>query len=127
MYLPSFTPITIEAKLSSTRIISPASFATSVPLFMALTDAEFSGMTDEEIKDIIPRLRVIASCSPTTKLRLITLAQELGYSTAMTGDGTNDAPALTKSDVGFAMNSGTDVKKEPVKKTGYKKFIARSE
>lgn len=79
---------------------------------MALTDAEFSGMTDEEIKDIIPRLRVIARCSPTTKLRLITLAQELGYSTAMTGDGTNDAPALTKSDVGFAMNSGTDVAKE---------------
>ena len=79
---------------------------------IALTDSEFSEMTDKEIKDIIPRLRVIARCSPTTKLRLITLAQELGYSTAMTGDGTNDAPALTKSDVGFAMNSGTDVAKE---------------
>lgn len=79
---------------------------------VALTDAEFEKMTDEEVKDIIPRLRVIARCSPTTKLRLITLAQELGYSTAMTGDGTNDAPALKKADVGFAMNSGTDVAKE---------------
>ena len=69
-------------------------------------------MSDDEIKRAIPRLRVIARCSPTTKLRLVTLAQELGYSVAMTGDGTNDAPALTKSDVGFAMNSGTDVAKE---------------
>ena len=69
-------------------------------------------MSDDEIKRAIPRLRVIARCSPTTKLRLVTLAQELGYSVAMTGDGTNDAPALTKSDVGFSMNSGTDVAKE---------------
>lgn len=79
---------------------------------IALTDVEFAEMTDEEVKLAIPRLRVIARCSPTTKLRLITLAQELGYSCAMTGDGTNDAPALTKADVGFAMNSGTDVAKE---------------
>lgn len=79
---------------------------------LALTDAEFASMSDNEIKRAIPRLRVIARCSPTTKLRLVTLAQELGYSVAMTGDGTNDAPALTKSDVGFAMNSGTDVAKE---------------
>lgn len=79
---------------------------------LALTDAEFTKMTDEEVKNAIPRLRVIARCSPTTKLRLVTLAQELGYSVGMTGDGTNDAPALTKSDVGFAMNSGTDVAKE---------------
>lgn len=79
---------------------------------LALTDAEFASMSDDEIKRAIPRLRVIARCSPTTKLRLVTLAQELGYSVAMTGDGTNDAPALTKSDVGFAMNSGTDVAKE---------------
>ena len=79
---------------------------------LALTDAEFASMSDDEIKRAIPRLRVIARCSPTTKLRLVTLAQELGYSVAMTGDGTNDAPALTKSDVGFSMNSGTDVAKE---------------
>lgn len=52
---------------------------------LALTDAEFASMSDDEIKRAIPRLRVIARCSPTTKLRLVTLAQELGYSVAMTG------------------------------------------
>ena len=79
---------------------------------LALTDAEFSAMTDEEVKTILPRLRVIARCSPNTKLRLVTLAQEEGRSVGMTGDGTNDSPALKKADVGFAMNAGTDVAKE---------------
>lgn len=78
----------------------------------ALTDAEFSAMTDEKVKQILPSLRVIARCSPNTKLRLVTLAQEEGRSVAMSGDGTNDAPALKKADVGFAMNVGTDVAKE---------------
>lgn len=79
---------------------------------VALTDAEFVAMTDEEVKAIIPDLRVIARCSPNTKLRLVTLAQEMGRSVGMTGDGTNDSPALKKADVGFAMNNGTDVAKE---------------
>lgn len=52
---------------------------------LALTDSEFVAMTDEEVKAAIPRLRVIARCSPQTKLRLVTLAQELGYSVGMTG------------------------------------------
>lgn len=79
---------------------------------LALTDSEFVAMTDEEVKAAIPRLRVIARCSPQTKLRLVSLAQGLGYSVGMTGDGTNDSPALKKADVGFAMNAGTDVAKE---------------
>lgn len=52
---------------------------------LALTDNDFVAMTDEEVKAAIPRLRVIARCSPQTKLRLVTLAQELGYSVGMTG------------------------------------------
>lgn len=79
---------------------------------LALTDAEFSAMTDEQVKEILSQLRVIARCSPNTKLRLVTLAQEEGRSVGMTGDGTNDSPALKKADVGFAMNAGTDVAKE---------------
>lgn len=70
------------------------------------------GMSDDEVKSIIPKLRVISRCSPNTKLRLVTLAQELGKSVAMTGDGVNDSPALKKSDVGFGMQSGSDVAKE---------------
>ena len=79
---------------------------------VALTDDEFEKMSDEEVKDIIPSLRVISRCSPNTKLRLVTLAQEIGKSVAMTGDGVNDSPALKRADVGFGMQSGSDVAKE---------------
>lgn len=79
---------------------------------VALTNNEFEAMTDEEVKNIIPSLRVISRCSPSTKLRLVTLAQEIGKSVAMTGDGVNDSPALKRSDVGFGMQSGSDVAKE---------------
>lgn len=78
---------------------------------LALTDQEFTEMGDDKVKEILPKLKVIARCAPSTKLRLVTLAQEIGLSVAMTGDGTNDSPALAKADVGFAMNSGTDVAK----------------
>ena len=79
---------------------------------VALTNDEFEAMTDEEIKGIIPSLKVISRCSPNTKLRLVTLAQEIGRSVAMTGDGVNDSPALKRADVGFGMQSGSDVAKE---------------
>ena len=79
---------------------------------VALSNDEFESMSDEEIKGIIPELRVISRCSPNTKLRLVTLAQEIGKSVAMTGDGVNDSPALKRSDVGFGMQSGSDVAKE---------------
>ncbi len=78
----------------------------------ALTNDEFETMTDEEVKKVIPSLRVISRCSPNTKLRLVTLAQEIGKSVAMTGDGVNDSPALKRADVGFGMQSGSDVAKE---------------
>lgn len=79
---------------------------------IALTNDEFERMSDDEVKNILPQLRVISRCSPNTKLRLVTLAQEIGRSVAMTGDGVNDSPALKKADVGFGMQGGSDVAKE---------------
>ncbi len=79
---------------------------------LAIANDDFEAMSDDEVKSIIPKLRVISRCSPNTKLRLVTLAQELGKSVAMTGDGVNDSPALKKADVGFGMQSGSDVAKE---------------
>lgn len=79
---------------------------------LAVTNDEFEAMSDVRVKEIIPQLRVISRCSPNTKLRLVTLAQEIGMSVAMTGDGVNDAPALKKADVGFGMQDGSDVAKE---------------
>lgn len=79
---------------------------------VVLTSYELNQMSDEEVKDIIPRLRVIARALPQDKYRLVSLTQSLGNVVGMTGDGVNDAPALEKSDVGFGMGSGTETAKE---------------
>lgn len=79
---------------------------------VALTSAEMAEKTDEELKEILPHLRVVSRALPTDKSRLVRIAQELDYVVGMTGDGVNDSPALKKADVGFAMGSGTEVAKE---------------
>ena len=79
---------------------------------VALTSAEMAEKTDDELKKILPNLRVIARALPTDKSRLVRIAQELNLVVGMTGDGVNDSPALKKADVGFAMGSGTEVAKE---------------
>lgn len=79
---------------------------------VALTSAEMAEKTDDEMKEILPHLRVVSRALPTDKSRLVRIAQELDYVVGMTGDGVNDSPALKKADVGFAMGSGTEVAKE---------------
>ena len=79
---------------------------------VALTSAEMAEKSDEELKVILPRLRVVSRALPTDKSRLVRIAQELDYVVGMTGDGVNDSPALKNADVGFAMGSGTEVAKE---------------
>lgn len=78
----------------------------------ALTSAELAELSDDELKDMMPHLRVISRALPTDKSRLVRVAQELDLVVGMTGDGVNDSPALKKADVGFAMGSGTEVAKE---------------
>lgn len=77
-----------------------------------LTSREISAMSDNEIKERLPSLVIVARALPNDKSRLVRLAQECGYVVGMTGDGVNDAPALKKADVGFAMGSGTEVAKQ---------------
>lgn len=79
---------------------------------VVLTSDELQKMSDDEIKKILPDIRVIARALPTDKSRLVRLAQELELVVGMTGDGVNDSPALKKADVGFAMGGGTEVAKE---------------
>ncbi len=69
-------------------------------------------MSDEEVKKIIPHIRVIARALPTDKSRMVRLCQEMNLVVGMTGDGVNDSPALKRADVGFAMGSGTEAAKE---------------
>lgn len=79
---------------------------------VALTSDELNQLSDETVKEMLPNIRVIARALPTDKSRMVRLAQELNLVCGMTGDGVNDAPALKRADVGFAMGSGTDVAKE---------------
>ena len=79
---------------------------------IVLTGDELHNKTDDEIKKILPNLKVVARSLPQDKSRLVKLSEELGLVVGMTGDGVNDAPALKKADVGFAMGSGTEVAKE---------------
>ncbi len=79
---------------------------------IVITSTELNEMSDEEVKQKLPKFRVIARALPTDKSRLVRLAQELNLVVGMTGDGVNDSPALKKADVGFAMGGGTEVAKE---------------
>jgi len=63
----------------------------------------------KKFREIFTYIKVLARSSPLDKLILVTGIQECGGVVAVTGDGTNDAPALRKADVGFAMQSGTQV------------------
>ena len=77
-----------------------------------LTSDELNNLSDIEIKNILPKLKVVARALPQDKSRLVKIASSLGLVVGMTGDGVNDAPALKKADIGFAMGSGTEVAKE---------------
>lgn len=79
---------------------------------VALTSAQLSKLSDDEVKQLIPRIRVIARALPTDKSRMVRLCQEMNLVVGMTGDGVNDSPALKRADVGFAMGSGTEAAKE---------------
>jgi calcium-translocating P-type ATPase len=82
------------------------------PDAVELTSAEIETMTDDELRRLLPHLRVVSRAYPHTKSRLVQIGQDLGLVVGMTGDGVNDAAALKRADVGFSMGSGTEVAKE---------------
>jgi Ca2+-transporting ATPase len=78
----------------------------------ALTGAQFAAIPDDELKQQLPDIGVVARVAPEDKIRLVTLLQQKENIVAMTGDGVNDAPALKKADIGVAMGiTGTEVSK----------------
>ena len=103
--------VTGDRKETAVAIAREAGLLTSKD-DVALTSAEMAEKSDEELKAILPHLRVVSRALPTDKSRLVRVAQEMDMVVGMTGDGVNDAPALKKADVGFAMGSGTEVAKE---------------
>lgn len=79
---------------------------------VAFSSAKLNEMSDDEVKEILPNICVIARALPTDKSRMVRLCQEMNLVVGMTGDGVNDSPALKRADVGFAMGSGTEAAKE---------------
>ena len=77
-----------------------------------ITGAEFAALSDEEALKVIRELKVMSRARPTDKQRLVSLLQQQGEVVAVTGDGTNDAPALNRAHVGLSLGSGTSVAKE---------------
>ena len=102
--------VTGDRKETALAIAREAELLTS-PEEIALTSFDLAEMSDDELKRILPRLRVVSRALPLDKSRLVQIAQEQNLVVGMTGDGVNDAPALRKADVGFAMGSGTEVAK----------------
>jgi len=103
--------ITGDHKDTATSIAKEAGLITSKD-DIVLTSDELNEMTDEEIMHIYSRLKVVARALPKDKSRLVRILEDMNLVVGMTGDGVNDAPALKKANVGFAMGSGTEVCKE---------------
>jgi Ca2+-transporting ATPase len=79
----------------------------------ALTGAEFAALSDEELLASVDEIGVVARVAPEDKVRLVSILKQQGNIVAMTGDGVNDAPALTRADIGVAMGiTGTEVTKD---------------
>lgn len=79
---------------------------------ICLTSSDLALMSDEEVKMVLGKLKIVARAKPTDKSRLVKIIKDLNLVVGMTGDGINDAAALKKCDVGFAMGSGSDVAKD---------------
>lgn len=102
--------ITGDKSETAVAIAKEAGIVTS-PTDIVLSSDDLQKMSDDEIGNIISKIRVISRALPTDKSRLVRIAQTRGFVTGMTGDGVNDLSALKASDVGFAMGSGCDVAK----------------
>lgn len=103
--------VTGDSKETATSIAKEVGIITSNN-DIVLSSSDLERLSDNELKKIIPNLKVVSRALPEDKKRLVMLSKELGLVTGMTGDGVNDSIALKKADVSFAMGSGTEVSKE---------------
>jgi P-type Ca2+ transporter type 2C len=99
--------------LSTARYIAAKSSIFDPDNDLAMTGAEIDKLSDEELIEKIDSIKVVARATPEVKMKLIDIFKKKGDVVAMTGDGVNDAPALTSADIGIAMGQiGTDVARE---------------
>ena len=98
--------------LATARAIAKEAGLITKQTDICITHDELNQMSDDELIKILPNLKVVARAVPSDKERLVEVSRRIGEVVGMTGDGVNDAAALHKADVGFAMGSGTEVAKE---------------
>ena len=98
--------------LATAKAIAKEAGLITKPTDICLTHDVLAKMSDEDLIKILPNLKVVARAVPSDKERLVEASRSIGEVVGMTGDGVNDASALHKADVGFAMGSGTEVAKE---------------
>ena len=103
--------ITGDAKETATAIAKEVGIIKSSD-DLVLTSDELHSYSEYDLEQLLPRLKVIARALPQDKSKLVKVAEQKDLIVGMTGDGVNDAPALKKANVGFAMGSGTEVSKE---------------
>ena len=106
--------VTGDNALTAGEIAKQAGLVNDDESVVSLTGSEFEALSDEEAIGIIgnPDFKILSRAKPNDKARLVGLLQNLGHVVAVTGDGTNDAPALKKAQVGLSMGDGTSRAKE---------------
>lgn len=102
--------VTGDHKLTAQAIGNELGFVTEKD--SVLTGLELDNISDSELEKRIKKISIFARVSPKHKMRIVEMLQKIGEVVAMTGDGVNDTPAIKRSDIGIAFNSGTDISKE---------------
>ena len=106
--------VTGDGALTAREIASQAGLISPGETVVGITGDEFAALSDDEARRLVasPDFRILSRARPHDKARLVTLLQSLGEVVAVTGDGTNDAPALRQAQVGLSMGDGTARAKE---------------